>query len=74
LNTRFVASLDGRCHTLNRYSCDVDSTGYKNYLKTFKDLASAHLYHDSVSCARDVLSGKFISFSLISMILYALLF
>ena len=74
MRTRFVASLEGRCHTLNRYSCDTDSSSYKNYLKTYEDLASAHLFHDSVSCAREVLSGKFISFSLISMILFALLF
>ena len=66
--------LNGKCNSINRYNCDVDSEGFKNYRKSASDLASAHLFYDAVSCARDVLSGKFLSFSLISMALFSLLF
>lgn len=74
LAVKFQSSLDAECNTFNRYNCDVDSLSYKSYVKANEDIETAHLFYDSVECAKDVLSGKFISFSLISMMLYSLLF
>jgi len=70
----FDSSLSGKCNSYNRYNCDVDSQSYKSFVNANEELNTAHLYYDSVSCARDVLSGKFINFSLISLMMYALLF
>merc|ERR1711957_941511 len=58
----FDSSLSGKCKS------------YKSFVNANEELNTAHLYYDSVSCARDVLSGKFINFSLISLMMYALLF
>lgn len=66
--------LNGKCHTLNRYQCDIDSSGYRSYLKSQEDFKKAHLFHKSVSCAKDVLSGKFIEFSLITLLILSFLF
>lgn len=57
--------LDGKCNTLNRYKCDVGSHGYSDYERVKRDLKTIHLFHKSVSCAKDVLSRNFINFNLI---------
>lgn len=74
ISAQFVASLSGQCHTLNRYNCDVNSNGYQNFVKAQRNAENAHLFYKSVSCAKDVLSRSFINFSVISMMIYALLF
>lgn len=66
--------LGGKCHTLNRYECNVDSKGFTNYRKRLEDFENAHRFHKSVSCAKDVLSGKFINFSLLSLLVLSFLF
>lgn len=74
LSSKFKTSLNGKCHSLNRYNCDVDSNGYKNYVKSQEDLLTTHLFYKSVDCAKDVLSGKFINFSVVTLLLISLLF
>lgn len=66
--------LGGKCHTLNRYECNVDSHGFSNYEKRLEDFQNAHRFHKAVDCARDVLSGQFINMSLLSLLALSFLF
>jgi hypothetical protein len=64
------------CHSLSRFNCYiVDKSLQSEKAKTTLNTVNAHLYYKAVDCAKDVLAGGFIQYSLfIAFAVFAFLF
>jgi len=64
------------CHSLNRFSCYKQDQSLLTQSKSdnFKTV-SAHLYYNAVDCAKAVLAGAFVQYSVVALFaVVALLF
>lgn len=69
----FKKTLNSKCNSHNRFNCKEDKSLAGDLATANNDVASAHLFYNSVDCAKEVLSSRFTSFSFIGLILLALL-
>jgi hypothetical protein len=74
--TKLAATYSSDCHTLSRKNCYKAGDDTNNKLAaTWGTLGNEHLFYKSVDCAHDVLSGNYVSVSMIMIsLLVSLLF
>ena len=67
--------FDNKCHSLNRFNChEYDKGLYDEILVKKNELVYGHLFYNSVTNAEKILSGNYISQSLISFVLALIVF
>merc|ERR1712043_28262 len=71
LISNFNTAASGKCNTYNRFDCKRESEDVRAFGNAVKN---QHIFYKSVSCASEVLSRQFINFSLITLMLFALLY
>jgi hypothetical protein len=66
-----LASLfKNTCHTLRRSFCYEKASTAQGFALDFVNFDKAHLLHNAVSCADAVLSGNFVNFSTIAVVIF----
>ena len=65
--------MNSKCNSHNRFNCKEDKSLADDFARANNDVASAHLFYNSVDCAKEVLSSRFSSFSYIGLIILAIL-
>jgi hypothetical protein len=70
-----LASLfENTCHTDNRAYCYQKTSKTQGYAREIVNFEKAHLFHNAVPCADAVLSGNFLSFSTMAVVIFISLF
>lgn len=66
--------VNAKCNSVNRYSCSVDDDAFNSAVKANGNVQNSHLFYNSVSCAKEVLSSGFHAVSFLVLLFVALLF
>jgi hypothetical protein len=73
--TKIGKAFKNGCHSLSRNTCYlVTEKTVAGFAADINNLTYEHIFHNSVKCASDVLGGNFVSFSMMAVALFALLF